>query len=101
MFFFLSSLVGDEFLLFSKGNTIQRTSLPRQQHTVGVLFAITGKKPGLIVALDYDHLIKHIYFTDVAGKAIWRVNFNGTGAKKIITKGLSSPEGTCDVTQDS
>ena len=86
-------VVGDEFLVFSQGSTIQRTSLPPRQETVGTLFGIPGSKTGLIIALDYDYANKYTYFTDVAGKALWRVRFNGTGAEKIITTGLLSPEG--------
>lgn len=83
-------VVGDEFLMFTQGSTIQRLSLPPRQDTVGVLHEVSR---GLIVALDYDHKNKLVYFTDVAGKSIWRIRYNGTGAEKIITSGLSSPEG--------
>ena len=83
-------IAGDEFLMFTQGSTIQRSSLPPRQNSIGVLLEISS---GPIVALDYDHKNKFIYFTDVSGKAIWRVKYNGTGAEKIITNGLSSPEG--------
>lgn len=76
--------------MFSQGSMIQRLSLPPRQDTVGILLQTSR---GLVVALDYDHDKKYIYFTDVTGKAIWRVRYNGTGVEKIITGGLASPEG--------
>jgi hypothetical protein len=69
---------------------MQRLSLPPTQQSIGVFLQMAR---GLLVALDFDHMNKMIYFTDVAHKAIWRVAFNGTGTEKIISEGLSSPEG--------
>ena len=69
---------------------MQRLSLPPTQDSIGVLLQTTR---GLLMALDFDYGNKMIYFTDVARKAIWRVAFNGTGTEKIISEGLSSPEG--------
>lgn len=69
---------------------MQRLSLPPRQDSVGILLQTTR---GLLVAFDFDHMNKMIYFTDVARKAIWCVGFNGTGMKEIISEGLSSPEG--------
>ena len=81
---------GDEFVVFTQGSTMQRLSLPPTQQSIGIFLQTTR---GLLVALDFDYMNKMIYFTDVARKAIWRVPFNGIGAEKIISEGLSSPEG--------
>ena len=78
--------------MFTQGSTMQRLSLPPTQSSIGVLLQTTR---GLLVALDFDHMNKMIYFTDVARKTIWRVAFNGTGTEEIISEGLSSPEGDC------
>lgn len=71
---------------------MQRLSLPPTQQSVGILLQTSL---GLLVAMDFHYVNKMIYFTDVARKAIWRVFFNGTGTEKIISEGLSSPEGVC------
>ncbi|XP_071833113.1 uncharacterized protein [Apostichopus japonicus] len=80
---------GDGMLLYGQGKAVMKMPLDPNEEGARVIH----KKRQTIVGLAYDCEDDVIYFTDVAKGSISRVKPDGTGYKRLIVKGLSSPEG--------
>ena len=67
--------------------------LPYQKNQVGKLYI---QDDALFVGVDYDCKNKHVYWSEVTSGAILRCKYDGTAVEYVISKGLGSPEGTCN-----
>lgn len=91
IFCFFCFLDGDASLIYSKGNSIQRMSLPPRPNNVGIIY----QRPGAVhVAVDYDCVEQRVYWTEVTKGVIVRAKYDGSDMEVIVNSGKSgSPEG--------
>lgn len=91
VFLFFLFLDGDASLIYSKGNSIQRMSLPPRPNNVGIIY----QRPGAVhVAVDYDCVEQRVYWTEVTRGVIVRAKYDGSDMEVIVNSGKSgSPEG--------
>ena len=84
-------LDGEASLIYSKGNSIQRMSLPPRPNNVGVIY----QRPGAVnVGVDYDCVDQRIYWTEVIKGVIIRAKYDGSEMEVIVNGGkATSPEG--------
>ena len=83
---------GDASLIYSKGNSIQRMSLPPRPNNVGVIYQRAGT---IHVGVDYDCVDQRVYWTEVTKGIIVRAKYDGSDMEVIVKSGRStSPEGT-------
>ena len=81
---------GDASLVFTKGNSVQRLSLPPRPNSVGVVY----QSPGMVnVGVDFDCVDMNLYWTEITTGSIFRSSYNGSKLEFIIKK-MGSPEGT-------
>ena len=95
-FFVLAAIAavsdGDASLIYSKGNSIQRMSLPPRPNNVGVIYQRAG---AIHVGVDYDCVDQRVYWTEVTKGIIVRAKYDGSDMEVIVKSGRStSPEGT-------
>lgn len=82
---------GDASLIYSKGNSIQRMSLPPRPNNVGVIYQRAG---AIHVGVDYDCVDQRVYWTEVTKGIIVRAKYDGSDMEVIVKSGRStSPEG--------
>ena len=82
---------GDASLIYSKGNSIQRMSLPPRPNNVGVIYQRAG---AVHVGVDYDCVDQRVYWTEVIKGVIIRAKYDGSEMEVIVNGGQSSsPEG--------
>ena len=75
--------------MFTKGNSVQRMSLPPRPNNVAPIH----QRPGAIhVAVDYDCVEEHVYWSEVTKGVISRAKYDGS-QKQAVLKNLGSPEG--------
>ena len=93
IFFIIDSLFqdGEASLIFSKGNSIQRMSLPPRPNNIGVIY----QRPGAVhVGVDYDCVEQRVYWTEVTKGIIVRAKYDGSEMEVIVDSGkVTSPEG--------
>ena len=83
---------GDASLIYSKGNSIQRMSLPPRPNNVGVIYQRAG---AIHVGVDYDCVDQRVYWTEVTKGIIVRAKYDGSDMEVIVKSERStSPEGT-------
>ncbi|XP_074069451.1 nidogen-2 [Macrotis lagotis] len=82
------------FLLYAQGQKIGYLPLNGtrlQKETAKTLLSLHGS---IVVGIDYDCQEKMVYWTDVAGRVISRINLElGNEPEIVISSGLMSPEG--------
>lgn len=84
-------LDGDASLIFSKGNSIQRMSLPPRPNNIGVIYQKAG---AVHVGVDYDCVDQTVYWTEVTKGVIVRAKYDGSDMEVVINSGeITSPEG--------
>ena len=84
-------LDGDASLVFSKGNSIQRMSLPPRPNNIGVIYQQAG---AVHVGVDYDCVDQTVYWTEVTKGVIVRAKYDGSDMEVIVNSGeITSPEG--------
>ena len=82
---------GEASLVYSKGNSIQRLSLPPRPNNVGVIYQHAG---AVHVGVDYDCVDQKVYWTEVMKGVIRRAKYDGSEVEVIVNGGkTSSPEG--------
>ena len=83
--------MGEASLVYSKGNSIQRMSLPPRPNNVGVIYQHAG---AVHVGVDYDCVDQKVYWTEVMEGVIRRAKYDGSEVEVILNGGkTSSPEG--------
>ena len=80
----------DNYLLFSRGYTIQKMPFTGDNHMVEDPILYDTQQ--LVVAIDTDCDTKTMYFTDVYNGHINMANLDGTNVQTIVSN-LKSPEG--------
>lgn len=92
LFFFLD---GEASLIYSKGNSIQRLSLPPRPNDVGIIY----QRPGAVhVGVDYDCVEQMVYWTEVIKGTIVRAKYDGSDMEVIVNSGkTTSPEGKINI----
>ncbi|XP_048586390.1 uncharacterized protein LOC5504315 isoform X1 [Nematostella vectensis] len=82
---------GDASLIFTKGNSVQRMSLPPRPSAIGLLYQSRGH---VNVGVDYDCVEEYIYWTEIMEGCIMRAKYDGTKQEVVIPrKQVKSPEG--------
>ncbi|KAJ7390770.1 hypothetical protein OS493_022328 [Desmophyllum pertusum] len=82
---------GEASLIFSKGNSIQRMSLPPRPNNIGVIYQRAG---AVHVGVDYDCVESRVYWTEVTKGVIVRARYDGSDMEVIVNSGeIASPEG--------
>ena len=79
-------------MVYAQGGNIKRLSLPYEKAAYGYLYEHLGH---VMVAVDYDCQEKKVYWTDVIGRTIQRVNYDGSEPETILHE-LRDPQGTTD-----
>ena len=77
-------MLGD-FLLVAEGKAILQVDV-----TSGAVNVVINTGSSLPVALDYDPVHQHIYWSDVQHKFIHRVNLDGSNSQSLIHTGAST-----------
>ena len=91
LFVFVFFLDGDASLIFSKGNSIQRMSLPPRPNNIGVIYQKAG---AVHVGVDYDCVDQTVYWTEVTKGVIVRAKYDGSDMEVVVNSGkITSPEG--------
>lgn len=82
---------GEASLIYSKGNSIQRMSLPPRPNDVGIIY----QRPGAVhVGVDYDCVEQMVYWTEVVKGTIVRAKYDGSDMEVIVnSEKTTSPEG--------
>ena len=88
-------LDGEASLIYSKGNSIQRLSLPPRPNDVGIIY----QRPGAVhVGVDYDCVEQMVYWTEVIKGTIVRAKYDGSDMEVIVNSGkTTSPEGKINI----
>ncbi|XP_074631939.1 nidogen-like isoform X3 [Acropora palmata] len=82
---------GEASLIFSKGNSIQRMSLPPRPNNIGIIYQRLGD---VHVGLDYDCIDQRVYWTEVRKGVIARGRYDGSEIEVVVQNEESgSPEG--------
>ncbi|XP_022790332.1 fibrillin-1-like isoform X2 [Stylophora pistillata] len=82
---------GDASLIFSKGNSIQRMSLPPRPNGIGIIYQRSG---AVHVGVDYDCVEQRVYWTEVTKGVIVRAKYDGSEMEVIVdSEKVASPEG--------
>ena len=82
---------GDASLIFSKGNSIQRMSLPPRPNNIGVIYQKAG---AVHVGVDFDCVDQTVYWTEVTKGVIVRAKYDGSDIVVVVNSGeITSPEG--------
>lgn len=82
---------GDASLIYSRGNSIQRMSLPPRPNNIGIIYQRAG---AMHVGVDYDCIEQRVYWTEVTKGVIVRAKYDGSEMEVVVHNGKSaSPEG--------
>ena len=87
----MTILDGDASLIYSRGNSIQRMSLPPRPNNIGIIYQRAG---AMHVGVDYDCIEQRVYWTEVTKGVIVRAKYDGSEMEVVVHNGKSaSPEG--------
>lgn len=82
---------GEASLIFSRGNSIQRMSLPPRPNNIGIIYQRLG---AIHVGVDYDCVDQRVYWTEVRKGVIARARYDGSEIEVVVQNDESgSPEG--------
>ncbi|XP_031557799.1 nidogen-like [Actinia tenebrosa] len=82
---------GEASLIYTKGNSVQRMSLPPRSNAIGLVYNHEGM---VNVGLDYDCVEEYIYWTEVMEGCIMRAKYDGTNRELVFQRSeVRSPEG--------
>ncbi|KAI5724237.1 hypothetical protein M8J77_000155 [Diaphorina citri] len=79
-----------EMLLLVQRTDICKISLDTPDHT-NVMLPVVGVKHA--IAIDWDPVEQHLYWTDDEARTIRRIKLDGTGQKDVITIEVEHPDG--------
>uniref|UniRef100_A0A8D8WXU2 Low-density lipoprotein receptor-related protein 6 n=2 Tax=Cacopsylla melanoneura TaxID=428564 RepID=A0A8D8WXU2_9HEMI len=79
-----------EMLLLVQRTDICKISLDTPDHT-NVMLPVVGVKHA--IAIDYDPVGEHLYWTDDEARTIRRIKLDGTGQQDVITIEVEHPDG--------